>query len=322
MIQDVCLDAQGAVRPGTAPIDGADCARHRDLLPGERLPYHKHDQPSPDQQAAAPWGYQRHDSFPVATGPFGTVVEQSFDFGTGGRRFGVFDAGGDGGDIVILSPGTAAFGATEDGGVGFQLFVGACQGGVDAAALTHSWIIAQFDPDRLAPLQGETVAHLDDLTDGRQGSCPARLNAAFTRWQVTPFRYRALPGQGRPIMLTTLLSEHYGGADPASADHVERFYFTRELGGTRWERWQNAAGNARVGAAEIAGTAARFAGTGRCSPSPMPGGGAAFLLVDCREWSRIVPAGDPAGDLPGFFIVEIRRRPNAPGFFAPPSDRQ
>src|SRR5579875_2769937 len=72
-------------------------------------------------------GCQRHDSFPVLTADFGEVVEDSFDFGEGlGRRFGVFDAGrGDGGDIVLFSPGAVSIAATEDGGAGFQLFVGA-----------------------------------------------------------------------------------------------------------------------------------------------------------------------------------------------------
>ncbi len=320
MIQNVCLATGGTVLAGISPIDGdRRCAAQRDLSPGERLPYHKHDHPSPDQRAAAPSGYQRHDSFPVETAGFGAVVEHSFDFGAGeGRRFGVFDRGSDGGDIAILSPGTVSIGATEDGGAGFQLFVGECTGPVGAAALAHSWIVAEFDPRRPAPLAGETIARLNDLTAGHQDSCPARFNPAYTSWRVAPFRYRAAPGQGVPITLTSLISEHYGGASRAAADHVERFYFTRELGGTRWERWQNAGGNARYSAATIAERAAWFAATGRCGAPEMPIGGAPLLLIDCREWTRIVMPADPAGDRPGFFIDAIRARPDAPAFFAPP----
>jgi hypothetical protein len=324
MIQDVCLDASGVPLLGRSPIDdGAACTSHRDLRPGERLPYHKHDHPSPDQLAAVSQGYQRHDSFPVETAGLGTVVEHSFDFGAGeGRRFGVFDTNGDGGDIAILSPGTVSIGVTEDGGSGFGgfgLWVGQCHGQVTAAALTHSWIVAEFDPDGRGPLQGETVAHLNGLPVGRQDTCPARFNAAFTTWRVVPFRYRAAPGQGAPITLTTLISEHYGGGERATADHVERFYFTRELGGTRWERWQNTVGNAGLSAAKVAETATWFAGTGRCSAPEMPAGGATFLLVDCREWTRIVPPVDPAGDPPSFFVTAIRTRPDAPAFLAPPA---
>jgi hypothetical protein len=315
LIQNVCLDTGGAVRAGVAPI-GSDgiCVGQRDLRPGERLPYHKHDHPNSGDRGT-PSGYQRHDSVPVETAGFGTAVEHSFDFGAGeGRRFGVFDAGSDGGDIAILSPGLVSIGATEDGGGGFQLFVGECNGPVDAAALTHSWIVAAFDPARPAPLEGETIARLSDLRVGRQGTCPSRFDQAFTSWRVVPFSYRATPGQGAPVTLTSLISEHYGGASRATADHVERFYFTRELGGTRWERWQNANTNAK-----IAEAAAGFAASGRCSAPEMPGGGAPLVLVDCREWTRIEPPADPAGDRPGFFIDRVRARPDSPAFFAPPA---
>lgn len=315
----MCLDRAGRVILGRSPIDQpGGCARRRDLAPGERLPYHKHDHPSPEQSAGAPTGYQRHDSFPVETAGLGTVVEQSFDFGAGaGRQFGVFDQGSDGGDIAVLGPGVVSFAATEDSG-GFGLWVGECHGEIDAAALTHSWVIAQFDPGQPAPLRGETITRLNGVPAGRPDTCPARFNAAFTAWRVVPFRYRVVPGQGPPVTLTTLISDHYGGADPASADHVERFYFTRELGGTRWERWQNAAGNRDMPPAEIAEKGAGFAASRRCSSVDPPAGGAHFVLIDCREWTRIVPAADPAGDPPGFLIAALRAHADAPVFFAAP----
>jgi len=319
MTQNVCLDARGDVVVGRSPLDNADCARQRDLRPSEPLPYHKHDHPAPAQSAAAPAGYQRHDSFPVETAGLGTIVEHSFDFGAGeGRRFGVFDLGSDGGDIVVLSPGGASIAATEDGGGGFGLWVGECAGVVTAASLAHSWIIAEAEPPRGAVLEGETIARLNGVKRG-QDACPARFNRAYTTWRVIPFAYRAAPGQGAPVTLTTFVSEHYGGAEPATADHVERFYFTRELGGTRWERWQNAAGNRDYGATMIAGRAAEFAASGRCSEAPAPAGGAKWLLIDCREWTRIASPSDPAGDPPGFFLKAIRQRPDAPELFAAPA---
>ena len=322
LIQNVCLDAGGVVRVGVSPIDSDGCRSQRDLRPGESLPYHKHDHPAPSQREGAPDGYQRHDSFPVETALLGAVVEHSFDFGAGAdRHFGIFDTGSDGGDIAILSPGIVSFGATEDGGAGFQLFVGECEGRVTAAALKASWIVVRFAAQEAAPLEGETVAHLSDLTKGHQETCPARFAAAYTRWSVKPFRYRAVPGQGTPVTLTTLVSEHYGGDNPATADHVERFYFTRELGSTRWERWQNAGGNRQLSAERLAAQAAEFARSGRCSAGERPVGGAPFVLIDCREWTRIVPPADPEGDRPGFFIEAIRARPDAPRFFAPPAGR-
>jgi hypothetical protein len=319
MIQDVCLDASGRVLIGVSPVDGNPaCVAERDLRPGERLPYHKDDQPSPADRVAAPEGYQRHDSFPVETAGLGAVVEDSFDFGAGGgRRFGVFDAASDGGDIVVMSADAVSIGATRDAD-GFKLWVGKCDGRVTLAALAHAWLIATFDPQHPAPLAGSETARLNGVKAMRRPVCPARFNAAFTRWRVAPFRFRDAPGQGTPITLTTLISNHYGGADPVTADHVERFYFTRELGGTRWERWQNAAGDAHFSAAWIARRAAWFASTGRCSPSPMPEGGARMLLIDCREWTRIIRPIGPAGDAPGFFLAEMRARGAAPPFLAAP----
>jgi hypothetical protein len=318
MVQNVCLDAAGTVRIGTSPLDGAaSCPRQRDLLPGERLPYHKHDHPSPEDRLTAPDGYQRHNSFPVETTDLGLVVEHSFDFGAGGRRFGEFDRGSDGGDVAVISDGAVSLGATEDGGGGFTLWVGDCRGVVGPEALTRSWLILEFDPSRRESMRGETVARLNAVRGDRM-VCPARLNPALTSWRVAPFAYRARPDQGPVVTLTSLISDHYGGADPDTADHVERFYFTRELGGTRWERWQNARGNRQFSAAVIAQRAAWFATTGRCGMTEPPAGEARMVLIDCREWTLIVPPADPAGDPPGFWIEAIRARLGAPAFFLKP----
>jgi hypothetical protein len=324
MIQNVCVGESQAVLQGVSPIDSdRRCAVQRDLMPGENLPYHKHDHPAASDRDRLPHGYQRHDSFPVATAQFGVVVEHSFDFGAGeGRQFGVFDTGrGDGGDIALLSPRAVSFAGTEDGGAGFQLFVGPdCRDRVDAAGLAGSWIIALLDPVR--PLQGETVARLNGLREGRQSSCPARLNAALTRWYVEPVSYRAAKGQGVPITLTTLVSEHYGGEHPDSADHVERFYFTRELGSTRWERWQNPSRSRGFSADQVARAASDLALSGRCSKGDTPAGGVAFVMVDCREWTLIVPPDHRSGDRAGFFIDAIRSRRLGEDLFMAPKSQE
>lgn len=322
MIQNVCLDAAGRVAVGVSPAEADPrCVAQRDLQPGESLPYHKQDHPSAAERAIAPRGYQRHDSYPVETAGLGTVVEHASDFGAGGTaRFGAFDvASGDGGDIAVFSPDMVAIGATEDGGSGFQLWVGECQGPVTAAALAHSWIIATYDKQRPAPLEGETVARLNGLKNGKLDTCPARFNAAYTRWAVRPVRYRAVAGQGAPVVLNTLISEHYGGIRRDATQQVERFYFTRELGGTRWEAWVTREGTRGYSSEQIAKAAADFAATGRCSPAEPPAGGAPLVIVDCREWTRIVPPADPRGDPPGFFIREIRNRPETPALFAAPT---
>ena len=58
LIQDVCIDEQtGAVNPQGDP---ATCAHHRDLRPGETLPYHKHA-----YDVDGPVLYQLCDAFPL-----------------------------------------------------------------------------------------------------------------------------------------------------------------------------------------------------------------------------------------------------------------
>lgn len=321
LIQNVCLDKARAVLEGVSPLDSDQrCVAQRDLMPGEKLPYHKHDHPAAREKEASR-GYQRHDSFPVETAQFGLVIEHSFDFGFGeGRRFGKFDTGrGDGGDIALISPEAVSLAATEDGGAGFQLFAGPdCRDRPSAAALNRSWIIALLDPDRL--LQGETVARLRSLREKQQESCPARLVAAVTRWRVRPVQYRAAGGQGRPATLTTLISEHYGGERPESADHVERFYFTRELGSTRWERWQNLDHSRDFSADRLAKASSELALSGRCSGAEAPTGEARFVMIDCREWTRIEAPADPGGDPPGFFIEAVRSRHLAADLFAAPQN--
>jgi hypothetical protein len=191
---------------------------------------------------------------------------------------------------------------------------------VDAAALTGSWIIALLEADR--PLQGEIVARLNDLKQGRQSICPSRLNAAFTRWYIAPFRYRSAEAQGAPIALATLISEHYGGEHPETADHVERFYFTRELGSTRWERWQNLSHSRDFSAEQVAKAASQLTASRRCSEAAVPASGAPLAMVDCREWTLIVPPDKPAGDRPGFFIEAVRSRRLGNDLFSAPTDSQ
>jgi hypothetical protein len=116
-------------------------------------------------------------------------------------------------------------------------------------------------------------------------------------------------------LLEALVSEHFGGADPAAADHLERFYFTRELGLTRWERWEQLGASRRP---DLEARARRFADTGRCDPRPPPPERAErWRLVDCREWTTIVPAAAPAGDPPHFWLDRLARHELTAPLFAP-----
>ena len=160
MVQDACVDDNDKPRVGISPID-AGCKRHRDLKSGEILPYHKADWPGESDKKGQAVGYERNDSFPFDTTPLGTVVVQTFDFGSGeGRKFGAFDHG-DGGQVVGFSHDTAAIILTEDGGRGLQLMAGArCARGEDVrpGRTLDSWLIALKGAE--SGRNGEAVAKL------------------------------------------------------------------------------------------------------------------------------------------------------------------
>ena len=150
--------------------------------------------------------------------------------------------------------------------------------------------------------------------------CPDRLGYAYTRWRVQPVSYRTM-ARGRPgrAELPTLVSEHFGGRNVAAADHLERFQFTQALGYTRWERWQNLAVHDR---AADRSQAAALAATGRCAPglgppdAGLPEAGP-WVMLDCREWTQIVPPDDPAGDPPGPWLNRLRQHPATASMFGP-----
>lgn len=301
LVQEVCIDPNGAAIVGASPLDAPPrCPHRRKIVPGERLPYQKRDWPGAEDAHARRDGYQQTASVPVETA-LGLAVAQSWDFGDATRAFGRHDPG-DGGQIAFFSERSAAFGVTEDGGAGLQFFIG------PGCGLLDGWVIV--DSSFATASLGETTARLTR----RPQACPQRLGYAYTRWQVRPVSYRTRAfGEAGTVSLETLLSEHFGGRDERSAEHLERFYFTRALGSTRWERWENLAGRDGPAPREQARALAQ---SGRCDAG-LDAPGLGWVMVDCREWTQIVGPADPAGDLPGFWIDRLRRDERTRSLFPP-----
>lgn len=301
LVQDVCLDASGHAVVGISPLDKG-CLRHRNLLPNEALTYHKADWPGRMDRSSEAAGYQRSDSYPYLSRLLGATVVQTFDFGAGGRKFGAFDQG-DGGQIVAFSRESASIVLTEDGGRGLQLMAGpkCTEGTVSGPRLLDSWLLASKTPGTLQ--SGRALARLRIVTDER---CPSAFDYAYTEWHLTDLRYRASMAGDLTAPLRTLVSSHFGGRSIATADHLERFYFTRELGWTRWERWQNS--NHHDNGDESVEKSRRLSASGRCSPlEPAPDG--TWLMTDCREWTNIAKPDSPSGDQPTFWLERLRDYP-------------
>ncbi len=303
LVESVCVDARNHVLVGVSPLDGpARCVRQRKLGFGELLPYRRRDWADLNDRGRFPDGYQQSDSVPVLT-TLGPAVVQATDFGDPPRQFGQFETG-DGGQVVFFTPDSASIGLTEDGAGGLQFFIGSHCTPVDAWVLVDNGFATQP--------AGQTVARITR----RQTACPDRLGYAFTRWSIQPvtFRYKAggKPGQ---VALSTLVSDHFGGHSVDAAGNLERMYFTRELGYTRWERWQNLSRQDRPGDRRLA---ASMAANERCAPEVgSPSTESNWVMVDCREWTQMVPPLAPGGDRPDFWLDRLRGYAETRAIFAP-----
>lgn len=290
LVQSFCLDANG--RPTTTlPIDAA-CAVRRLQRADDPALYRKHDWPNVLGDPSTPRGYQASDSVVMQRGGR-TLVVQTFDFGTNGRTFGTFDGGrGDGGQVALTLGDWSSFVLTEDGGAGVQWFIGeGCRSAASSDRRFLSWLIFR------KPVAGawhDSVARLNIAPN--INSCPPRFNDAHTRYRrdEVEFPFRIVDPAGvkdERHKLSVVVSEHYGGSDIPSADHLERFYFARGLGMVRWERWSNGRVSRDRQAITMATALAR---TARCPALRGYGApGRDWFLADCRTWTVMVPQERP-----------------------------
>jgi hypothetical protein len=138
---------------------------------------------------------------------------------------------------------------------------------------------------------GETLARLTRFAE----KCPDALAMSLTRWHTETIKFRVgSPSGGAEVMpLTTLVSDHFGGREVDNASHLERFYFTRELGLIRWERWQNPRRDKGSKVMDEPVPA------GKCDPiQKTPGPSEDWHMVKCRQWTNLVAPDSPAGDPP------------------------
>lgn len=292
LVQDVCLDSTGNVLT-LSPIDSA-CASTRNLQPHEKLPYHKHDQRGNDLNPAAVNGYQRSDSFP--SGDANSVV-QTLDFGVGGKVFGLRDQG-DGFNVYETRGDYASIVATDDATGGLQYFLAPpcnakATGFVD---INDSWVLAPT-----APTVGVTGNITTSLMIAKTPStCPTRYDQSLTLWDLPASKLGYTGGQ----LLETLISYHYSHPSVAGSDHLEKFFFTKELGGTRWERWERP--NTPYHTLEKERSLAKAA-TQTCNgPSESQDVIGFWYRVDCREWTNIVPvAASSSFDIPTDWSVVV-----------------
>jgi hypothetical protein len=269
IVQQVCVDGADRAVMG----DPAHCPKHRKLHLGEAVPYRRVD--------AGNW--QALYSYPVR-GPAGEIRAVAEKVFGGNDRSGSFGDLGvrSGFDLLHVGPDFVSGIRTSDPGGGDQIFWrnAWCE-------RSDGWI---FFPPGLPPgSHGETRSTLK-ITPGPSVDCP-HLKLLFiapddTVWDhpVEPIRYTS----GK--LLDTITSEHFAYGDPENPAHdndsMEKFYFTKEYGFSRWEAWQTLAGcrqRAERSGKDLAAT---------CTPSPLTtcnGANSAtffgkvYLRLDCRD---------------------------------------
>ncbi len=292
LAETVCADAQGG--PARPLILAERCAAPRLRGPDDIVALQRHDWPAAEEAGQRPQGYQRSISYARRDRAGRWHAVQTFDFGGGDRRFGVFDAGrGDGGQVAAITAGAAHVTMTEDGSGGVQWFTGsACRG--ENEATRSGWLL--FSGSRSESWRS-SVASL--RITRKAAECPTAFDRSFTRWREIPMDWPVLfdgrrnPAQPEARQLPTIVSEHFGGQSDEGAGHMERFYLAAGVGLIRWERWEQIGKSQRP---EIDARAARLAASGRCPDvegGGAPGGG--WRRIDCRMWTNFVQAPDAAG---------------------------
>jgi hypothetical protein len=279
LVQDVCLNASGTVL-SLSPTS-SKCASTRNLKPKEYLPYHKDDQPGNDTNPADVSGFHRSDSFPSADG---ASIVQTFDFGSNGNTFGVKDIK-DGFNVYETRGSVASLIATANTQGGVQYFVSSpCNPKAKSFKDSNdAWIVASTTLQ--VGVSGKAVSKLAGANT--PSVCPDVYDESLATWSIPTQKVGYTSGD----QLVSLVSFRYSHKFISDSDHFEKFYFTREFGPTRWERWERTGTTYHTD--EKVRANAQSASQVCNGSSEAQDSIGMWYRVDCREWTNIVVTPSP-----------------------------
>ncbi len=263
------------------------------LTADDPMAWRKFDWPGQGDPRAFPIGYLANDAVVLSLGP-NPLIAHIADFGDTERQFRRFDAGkGDGGQVVQIID-DAAYGImTEDGGAGYQWFVGpGCRGPAGGLERFKSWLF--FAADVTSGSWRQRIAELAMVRSASE--CSRGFAKSLTRYrleaiQVPMFALFDGKRQAMTALVPTIVSEHFGRDTVKTADHLERFFFGNGLGMYRWERWEQ---RGRSLSSDIDRQSAEFARSNRCPALPFSVPPAAdWVMIDCRMWTNLIRQDDP-----------------------------
>lgn len=229
LIQDVCVDANDR------PIEGnpATCAKHRNVRAGELVPY-LHTDYGPNGAR-----YQAVASYPVVgrDGLLKVMVSKSMRART--KEFSSFTFNyqhlRDGFDLLETTGEYVSGIRTSDGGCGDQIIK------KNAWEREDGWIFFPSNQNRPQANMNHTI-RMERLNP--PAACHAANNYNYVSedteahtqvvWDVVPFNYRYQSGRS----MATIDSYHVAHWNLSQQDNaIEKFFFTKEYGFTRWEAW-------------------------------------------------------------------------------------
>ena len=239
MVMTVCADAHDSVLPGIAPTDAA-CARPRKIRAGELPPYQLTSFAAAGRPCADRHGIDTQENITVTVGTQLRVVSLT--------RHAPY--------IGCKTPSVlpaALFASVEgsDDQYGYIMGSGSPAGlsEFDSPALcqiapnssrrfTRGWVIAPA----VLPEPGQPGTMVLDSTvfAGNSalafGACPGGVHRSLSAWVLDTANFTS------GLRLQTVISNHYAqtdvpGLSPGAAQQMERTYWTREFGLSRWEKW-------------------------------------------------------------------------------------
>ncbi len=235
MVMQVCSDGAGAILPGVVPIDPA-CTKHRKIGQNETPPYRLRGWPAVD---GCHGGIVTKWNMPIAKAGVIRIVSVSEQTMEGCEDDATAEDDWFKGASIQWFDGGYAFIMGSWSPVGLSSFESPLcqQGAASSHRFFRGWVIAPtvvpqagipgwgVFPSKLLVGKGTPVA----------GPCPTHYQRGLTMWVMDDVQFRG-------PKLRAIVSHHFARADtsgiaPGAAEQVERTYWTREFGLTRWEKW-------------------------------------------------------------------------------------
>lgn len=299
LVQDVCTDDKDNVISG----DPSNCSVRRDIRVGENSPYIMTD--FEKRNGGSISTYEGSNSIPVrgVDGYTKILITKSLQGNFQSNYLFNWDQNRDAYDLIDLNHSPyASYVRTSDPGCQDQIW-SSTGSAANMAQRAGGWILfPTSNPPSTWPQSSSVnvkTYHIQ-VTPNRPG-CGNGNSAGVTYWN-RPSAYHFEAGKS----LTAIRSFHFANKALYQTDNaLEKYYFTKEYGFTRWESWvpQNRCFSERgSGSAICHPESTNYPLKGRCSvlnanSSPYPGldvfGNQYWVMIDCRDHSNYVRLDSP-----------------------------